>query len=147
MKLMANLRIPLINRVEAAGRLTRDPEIMTGKQSGKEYTKCGFAYAAPKDAPSMFVDLKAFGMSGEILAGLRKGNPVFIEGKLDIGHYEKDGTKHKTISVIVDRVNMLEWPDDDASAATPPPARNDAQRVSVPPPVHPASSQEDDIPF
>jgi single-strand DNA-binding protein len=145
---MANLRIPLINRVQAAGRLTRDPEILIAQKTGKEYARAGFAYAAPKDTPAQFVDIMAFGYAVEKLMACRKGDPVIVEGRLQIDRYEKEGQEKKYISIIADRVDCLEWKDDGehGSAATPPPARNDAQRVSTPPP-HPASSADDDIPF
>jgi single-strand DNA-binding protein len=145
MKLMANLRIPLINRVQAAGRLTRDPEMLHSQQ-GTSYTKTGFAYAAPKDAKATFVDIIAFGKTSERLIEMRKGAPIIVEGRLQIDRYEKEGQEKKYVTIVADYIHALEWADDDAIAATPPPARNDAQRVSTPPP-HPASTSEDDIPF
>ena len=145
MRLMANLRIPLINRVQAAGRLTRDPEMLHSPQ-GTAYTKTGFAYAAPKDAKATFVDVIAFGKTSDRLIEMRKGAPIIVEGRLQIDRYEKEGQEKKYITIVADYVHALEWADDDGAAATPPPARNDAQRVSAPP-AHHASSCDDDIPF
>ena len=143
MKLMANLKMPLINRCQFAGRITRDPEVKSSS-TGDQYARAGFAVAQVKDKEATFLDLIAWGKQSEQLMELRKGAPVIVEGQLEVRRVDKDGVEHKYVSLRVWSLYSLEWPDD-ASAATPPPARNDAQRASAPP--HPASSQEDDIPF
>lgn len=38
---------------------------------------------------------------------IQKGDKVYIEGELQYGSYEKNGTKHYTTSIVVDKLELL----------------------------------------
>ncbi|MBI5241011.1 MAG: single-stranded DNA-binding protein [Elusimicrobia bacterium] len=115
---MANL-----NKVMLIGRLTRDPEIKTFSNGGK-VANIGFAVNNRRknqgtgqweDVP-VWVDLKAFNReTGRKLAdlvesSLRKGQQVYIEGRLVLEEWEgkTDGKKQSKMVVYVDDLQFLE---------------------------------------
>jgi single-strand DNA-binding protein len=118
---MANL-----NKVMLIGRLTRDPETRTFANGGK-VAKFGFAvnYLLQKKNPTTgeweggetaFVDIEAFNRpsGGRQLADLveqrlRKGNQVYLEGKLRLNEWtDKEGQKRSKLLVVLDSLEFLE---------------------------------------
>lgn len=103
------------NKVILIGNLTRDVEVRHS-QSGTTYGKFGMAINetsrdgnGEKKEKVVFVDVTAFGRTAETLAKfLGKGDPLFIEGRLDFSQWEaQDGTKRNKLSVICDRFQFL----------------------------------------
>jgi len=55
-----------------------------------------------------FVDCQAFSKGAETLNKyVKKGDPIFIEGRLKFEHWEKDGQKHTRLRVIVESFQFL----------------------------------------
>ena len=52
---------------------------------------------------------------------VRKGSKLYIEGKLNTRQWEKDGQKHYTTNIIVDRFEMLDKRQDAPQQAAPQP--------------------------
>lgn len=104
-----------VNKVFLGGNLTRDPELRYG-QSGKAYVKFGMAVnerfttsSGEKREQTVFVDLTAFGKTGETIAKyLTKGDPIFVEGKLDFSTWvAKDGGNRSKLAVIVNQFQFV----------------------------------------
>src|SRR4051812_15212779 len=169
--------MPNLNKVMLMGNLTRDPEI--------KYTPKGTAIAAlgmavnrvwmteqgEKREEVTFVDVELFGRQAEIAEQyLKKGRPVYIEGrlKLDTWDDKTSGQKRSKMKVIGENMQLLgsreggggggseahyEEADSHASSrpSSPPPARRPPQQAPPPQrkPVDPDldAPEEDDIPF
>jgi single-strand DNA-binding protein len=57
---------------------------------------------------TVFVDVSLFARTAEIANEyLRKGDPVFIEGKLKFDQWESDGQKRSKLKVIGERLQLL----------------------------------------
>lgn len=160
---MANL-----NKVMLIGNLTRDPEIKYTPK-GTAIAELGLAVnrsytteSGEKREEVTFVDIELFGRTAE-LAGeyLKKGRPVFIEGrlKLDTWDDKQTGQKRSKMRVVGETMQFLGGREGGAGAgggggeheADSRPARPAANRPAPPPkrpPVDPdLDAAEDDIPF
>lgn len=93
------------NSVRLIGRLTRDIETRY-TASDEPVCVASFTLAVDrgKDKGADFINCKAFGKRGEVMAEyLSKGRKVAVDGHISTGSYEKkDGTKVYTTDVIVD---------------------------------------------
>lgn len=101
-----------MNHVTLIGRLTADPEIRS-TQSGK--TVASYRLAVDRNVKTEgqpeadFINCKAFGKTGEFAEKyLHKGTKIAVEGRIQTGNYEKDGVKHYTTDIIVDRHEFCE---------------------------------------
>jgi single-stranded DNA-binding protein len=81
----------------------------------------------------------AFGKVAEKLAAMRKGAPVYAEGRIRMNKREKGDTVEEYAEITLYRIDCLTW-DNDATATekAPPRAAQAAQEYQQP---------EDDIPF
>lgn len=91
-----------LNRVMLAGRLTRDPEL---KYTPGGIAVCEFGIAVTetwkdkktgeKREDTCFIDVAAFNNTAETINSFfKKGDPIFIEGKLKLQQWEgKTGNK------------------------------------------------------
>lgn len=105
-----------INKVELLGNLTADPELKYTPQ-GTAVVKFTIATnrhwkdrntGEAKDVPE-FTDCVAWEKLAEIISQfMSKGKKMFAEGRLQSRLWEaKDGTKRKTVEVVVDNVVFL----------------------------------------
>jgi len=118
---MGDLRVPDLNKVLVAGRLTRDPDLRY-TDSGLAVCKLGVAntrYSKAKDGSrkedTAFVDVTVFDRQAEWIGEkLRKGRPVLVEGRLSTSSWEdrETGQKRSKLEVIAQRVTPLDWDDD-----------------------------------
>jgi len=129
-----------LNRVLLAGRLTRDPEKRT-TPSGQSVTSLGLAInrkytvSGERKEETTYVDVVAWGRSADACAEfLRKGSPVFVEGRLKLDEWEKDGQKRSKITVVAESVQFLDRQRKDADEAPADP---------TPAPTRPAPSREE----
>jgi single-strand DNA-binding protein len=99
----------MYNRVFLIGRLTKDPEV--------RYTPSGIAVArftlainrARKNDEADFIKITAWRKLAEICGEyLKKGRLIAIEGRLQMGSYEKEGVMRSTAEVVADNMQMLE---------------------------------------
>jgi single-strand DNA-binding protein len=102
------------NRVIVMGNLTRDVEVRY-LQSGMAVADIGIAVNDRRKNQSgewieevTFVDVTLWGRTAEVAGEyLSKGAPIFIEGRLKLDQWEKDGQKHSKLKVIGERMQMV----------------------------------------
>jgi single-strand DNA-binding protein len=102
------------NRVILMGNVTRDPELRY-IPSGTAVTDLGLAVNdRRKNAngewvdETTFVDITLWGRTAEIACEyLNKGSPVFIEGRLKLDTWEKDGKKNYKLRVVGERLQLI----------------------------------------
>src|ERR1700716_1154564 len=151
---MANL-----NRVLLIGNLTRDPEV--------RYTPKGTAVAdigiavnrvysgedGEKKEETTFVDVTLWARQAEVAQEyLKKGRPVFIEGRLQLDTWDdkQTGQKRSRLRVVAENLQMLGSRAD--SKASPPSAGAQQRTAPTPPKRRPPKdpdldSEPDDVPF
>jgi single-strand DNA-binding protein len=100
-----------VNRVVLAGNLTRDPE---QGERGPAKTAIAITEWVPSrngekgHEKAHFFDISAWNGQGQVLMGLTKGEPVFLEGRLVGESWEaQDGTKRYATRVEVVRLLPL----------------------------------------
>ena len=94
------------------GRLTADPEIRA-TQSGKTVASYRLAvdraFKSEGQPEADFINCIAFGKGAEFAEKyLHKGMKILVEGRIQTGSYEKDGVKHYTTDIIVERHEFCE---------------------------------------
>ncbi|MCC6698894.1 MAG: single-stranded DNA-binding protein [Candidatus Hydrogenedentes bacterium] len=143
---MSDLRMPDVNKVILAGRLTRDPELRY-LPSGMPVCKLGLAVSrfyktkeGEKREETLFINVTAWGKTGEYCnENLRKGRPVLVEGQLRSNEYvDKEGQKRTSFEVSAERIQSLDWGDRGPSQGS----RPEPRAIEEPIP-----EAEDDIPF
>lgn len=94
------------------GRLTADPEI---RQTNSGKTVASYRLAVDRNVKTEgqpeadFINCTAWGKTGEFAEKyLHKGMKIAVEGRIQTGSYEKDGQKHYTTDIIVDRHEFCE---------------------------------------
>lgn len=108
---MANL-----NKVLLIGRLTRDPETRT---TGSGSTVVSFGLAVNRNytrrdsgervEETTFVDVEAWGRTGETIARyMRKGRQIFIEGRLKLDTWERDGQRRSKLSIVCENFQFID---------------------------------------
>lgn len=114
--------MPTMNQVILMGNLTRDPELRT-VPSGSHVADLGLAVNdgyKDKDGKwverATFVDVVVWGRQAEQSAEhLAKGDPVMIEGKLQLDQWETDqGEKRSKLRVRAWRIHFMGTPKRDA---------------------------------
>ena len=156
---MANL-----NKVLLMGNLTRDPEVRYTPK-GTAVAELGIAvnrvYSGEngeKREEVTFVDVTVWGRTAENVGEyLKKGRPVFIEGRLQLDSWEdkQSGQKRNKLKVVADNVQFLGSPRGGSGSGAPeeggeaPGLRpSGAGRSSAPPKSGPPAEPDDDeIPF
>jgi len=150
---MSDLRVPEINSVQLAGRLTRDPDLKH-TPSGLAICELGLActrYFKGKDGErkedTLFVNVTVFDKQAEFLGDkLRKGRPIYVEGSLNFDSWEdkNSGQKRSKIDIRGRRIQLLDWDDQGGGGggqrSAPADQGHSNQGGSGPAP-------EDDIPF
>ncbi len=111
-----DLKIPDLNQVMIAGRVTRDPEFrMTQSQQAMSFFSVAVnrryqdkASGEWKDKVT-FVPVTVWGPAADRCKDkLRKGTPVLIEGRLTSSEYtDKAGQKRKELKITATRVQTL----------------------------------------
>jgi len=102
------------NRLLLLGNLTRDPESRTAGGTAI----CKFALGVNRkftdaqgrpQTETTFVDCVAFGKQAETLGKfLTKGKPLFVEGRLKLEQWEKDGAKYSRLVCIVEGFQFID---------------------------------------
>lgn len=98
------------NKVMLAGRLTRDPSEIRYIPSGQAVCDISLAVndGYGDNQTVGYYDITVWGKTAEnVVAHLSKGSPVFIEGKLRLEQWEKDGQKRSKVSVTALSVQFL----------------------------------------
>lgn len=99
-----------LNRVMILGHLGRDPELRTSN-SGTAIAKLSVATTERRKVGDSYEDhtdwhrITVFGKTAENVAKFkRKGDQLFVEGRIEYGEYESDGVKRFTTDIIAERV-------------------------------------------
>ena len=147
------------NKVILMGNLTRDPELQY-LPSGTAVAKFGLAVnrvyndrqSGERKEDVCFVDITAWARQAEVCNEyLRKGSPVFLEGRLNFNSWETDdGQRRSKLDVVAERVQLVGGRQDSDGAG----GFDQASPGSVPasPPEFsgqegPPATTDDDIPF
>lgn len=104
-----------LNRIQLAGRLTRDPETRI-TQSGLTVTDLTLAVnrfyktdQGENREETDYIDCVAFGKTGETIGKhLRKGRAIYLEGHLRFEQYVgKEGKKRSRLMVIAESMQFV----------------------------------------
>lgn len=148
-----------VNKVILMGNLGRDPEV---RYMPNGEAVCNFSLATTdswkdksgqKQEKTEWHNIVIYRKLAEIAGEyLKKGRPVYIEGRLQTRKWEKDGVTRYTTEIVADSMQMLGGkPDDhghddgDGEQFDQPPPRSSQQTKSKPAPS--MDDFEDDIPF
>lgn len=105
------------NKVFLMGNLTRDIEL---RHTPSNMAVAGFGLAVNRRyrtgdgdqrEETTFVDCEAWGRQAEVMSQyLRKGRPVFVEGRLKLDQWEdrNDGSKRSKIKVVVEQFQFID---------------------------------------
>jgi single-strand DNA-binding protein len=174
--------MPFANQVTIMGNLTRDVEVKF-LQSGSAVTEIGLAINDKRKnsqgewvEETTFVDVTLWGRTAEVAGEyLKKGSPVYVEGRLKTDSWEAQGQKKSKLKVVGDKIQLIggrggsERGEDDAeqrrphSKVTTPQQRDKPPYATSgsaeeprpypkndnkrPPNVHHDNPEDDDIPF
>jgi single-strand DNA-binding protein len=139
---MANL-----NKVFLMGNLTRDPELRYTPQ-GTAVVSFGMAINRNWTTPTgeakeevCFVDVSMFGRRAEVISEyLSKGNPIFIEGRLQFQRWEsKEGQKRSALRVVAEDFQFIGGPKGDK--------KRPPDVGAEPPSTKKSDINEEEIPF
>jgi single-strand DNA-binding protein len=149
------------NKVILLGNLTRDPELRYTPK-GTAVTELGMAvnrvYTAEngeKREETTFVDVTLWGRTAEIAGEyLKKGRPVFIEGRLQLDTWDdkQSGQKRSKLKVVGEGLQLLGGRpgggggggDEEGPGA---PRSSSGSRPAPPPRPAPSEPDDDEIPF
>lgn len=104
-----------MNKTILAGRLTANPDVTwIGQQ--EPMAVATYTLAVNRDRKNKdgeydadFIRCKAFGKRGEFAEKyLTKGMKIIVEGRLQSGSYDKDGQRHYTTDLIVEKHEFCE---------------------------------------
>lgn len=141
------------NKVMLMGNLTRDPELRYTPK-GTAIAKLGLAInrhwtneAGDKKEEVTFVDVDVFGRTAENCGQyLRKGRPVFVEGRLKLDQWDdkQTGQKRSRLGVVAETVQFLGSNAERGTGSAEPSAGRGQAAAEAPQGDAPP---EDDVPF
>jgi single-strand DNA-binding protein len=145
------------NKVILLGNLTRDPEIRYTPK-GTAVTELGMAvnrvYTAEngeKREETTFVDVTLWGRTAEIAGEyLKKGRPVFIEGRLQLDTWDdkQSGQKRSKLKVVGEGLQLLGGRPGGAGGGADEESGSRSSRPAPPPKATaPSAPDDDEIPF
>lgn len=101
-----------MNKWFGIGRLCGEPEMNTDKNGN---TVARYRLAVNRDfkkdgqPDADFLNCVTFGKTADFVAKyLHKGSKVAVEGRIQTGSYDKDGVKHFTTDIVVERHEFCE---------------------------------------
>ncbi len=103
-----------VNKITLLGNVTNDPELKT-ISTGQSVCTFGLATNRVwKDKQGETQSLPEFhnlvlwrGLADFAVKYVKKGKPLYVEGHLKTGTWEKEGAKHYKTEVIVDNIVLL----------------------------------------
>ncbi len=146
------------NKVFLMGNLTRDPELRYTPK-GMAIAKLGLAVnrhwtteGGEKKEEVTFVDVDAFGRQAEVISQyLKKGRPIFVEGRLRLDQWDdkQTGQKRTKLGVVLDGFQFLDSGNRGEGTGAPMsrPAAPAAPAASAPVETDGPPPEEDDVPF
>lgn len=149
--------MPNLNKVMLIGNLTRDPE-QRFMPNGKAVAKFGLAInrewkteSGEKKQDVVFIDVDAFGKQAEVITQyVKKGHPLFVEGRLKLDQWEdkKTGQRVNKIGVVLESFQFLKSGEKQSGEqAERPAARQAESRTAEPAAAQSDDGGEDEVPF
>lgn len=154
-----------MNSVVLIGRLVRDPELRYLPNGGMAVTRFSIAVdkqlsrdkkqeMESKGQPTAdFINIVVWGKQGENCANyLKKGRNVALQGRIQTGSYTaQDGTKKYTTDVVAEKVQFIDWGDNNQGSSDSRGYENQSSGVNTPSPTdgfhNDDSIDDEDIPF
>ena len=106
-----------MQKVILIGNLGKDPEVKSFDNGGKivnftvGVTERGYKTWEGKEIPDhtewFNCSVRQNGLAGVVEQYVKKGNKVYVEGKLRTREYEKDGQKKYLTELLVDNMELL----------------------------------------
>ena len=136
-----------MQKVILIGNLGKDPEVKTFDNGGKVanfsvgVTERGYKTKDGKEIPDhteWFNCVARNGFAGVVEQYVKKGNKVFVEGKMKTREYEKDGQKRFLTELVVDSMELLTPKGESGSQPQP---------QATPVPQNPPQEDKEDLPF
>jgi single-strand DNA-binding protein len=121
-----NITMANLNKVMLIGNLTRDPETKPVKSGSlttfsiavnRNYTTA----AGEKKEETTFVDIESWGKQAELIAKyMKKGRPIFVEGRLKLDKWEDKETKknRSALSVVMEDFQFIDTKKDEVVVET-----------------------------
>lgn len=142
-----------LNKVFLYGNLTRDPELKA-LPSGQQLASFGLATNrtykdknGQKQEATEFHNIVAFGRPAEVIAQyMKKGRPLFVEGRIQTRSWESEGQKKYRTEIVVDNFQFGDGGRGQSSGAAvqhEPPATKGADEIKYPD----EEINPEDIPF
>ena len=135
-----------MNRVVLIGRPTKEIDM---RQAG-EMSVARFTLAVDrmkKEDPADFISCVAFGKTADAIGKYAgKGRRLAVEGRIQTGSYtNKDGGKVYTTDVVVERPEIIDWPEEEQKhTPKPEPAKKVAPKKAMP---EPDDLEDERLPF
>ncbi len=115
-----------LNKVLLYGNLTRDPEIRalpSGQQVANFSIATNRVYKDKEGRKQEVVEyhnVVAFGRSAELIGQyMKKGRPLFVEGRLQTRSWESDGRKNYRTEIVIDNFQFGDGGRSDGGTNTP----------------------------
>lgn len=139
-----------VNKLILVGNLGQDPQVRYAS-NGSAVTTISIATthawkndAGEKQERTSWHRCTAFGKLAEVIGEYaKKGRQVYVEGRLEYREWEKEGQKHVSAEMVIERFQLLGRREDGDGEQRERPAQASAQAR----PAAAATSIEDDIPF
>ena len=141
------------NLVILIGNLTKAPEIRytpSGKTVGTILLAVNRTFKTQGESreETCYVDCEVWGNVAENCAKhLDKGSPVYIEGRLKLDTWEKDGQKHSKLRGVGQRVQFLGRPRNTERRDEDPAAAHEGESYPGPEPGAHNDYEESECPF
>ena len=136
-----------MQKVILIGNLGKDPEVKSFDNGGKivnftvGVTERGYKTKEGKEIPDhtewFNCSVRQNGLAGVVEQYVKKGNKVYVEGKLRTREYEKDGQKKYLTELLVDNMELL----------TPKGGSGSQQPQAAPVQPQAESKDDSDLPF
>ncbi len=105
----------MLNQVILMGRLTKDPEVRTVGEKQISVVRFTLAVNRPKYGDTQpkadFIPVTAWRSTAEFVGrNFRKGEQMYVVGRLQTTEWEKDGVKHYGFEVSANEVGFADAP-------------------------------------
>lgn len=134
--------------VSGVARLTADPELKTIQSGDREVSLVKFSVAyneyrrkdGEKVSEAHFFDCEAWDSGAEVIAKhVKKGEMLYIEGRLRQQRWEKDGEKRSKVVIRVTNFNFTSSKGSGEAVESAPAPKNDTVSNEV--------DEDEDVPF
>ncbi|MEL7248362.1 MAG: single-stranded DNA-binding protein [Bacteroidota bacterium] len=99
----------MVNEVKLIGNLGRDPQVKefdSGRTAARISVACNEYYNG--QTKTTWVDVLAWGKVAENMEkSLRKGDQIYVDGKLSVHVYEREGEQRKVMEVVANSFRRL----------------------------------------